>query len=99
MQRQGAETVSKRLLNFFVDLFFRFGGLSFSQRLLLFQLLFEFFDALLEGLDLFENRCRIGQCAAAAQRENQHRYQKYDTDFHTFLLVSRNKKATGRASP
>jgi hypothetical protein len=77
-----AETLLQGFADFLLDVFLRFGGLSFGQHFLLFQLLLEFLDALLEGLDLFENRCSIGQCAAAAHRDEEQRAQDYPHFFH-----------------
>ena len=71
MDLQGAETLLQRLPDFLLDLFLRFGGLSFSQYFLLFQLLLEFLDPLLERLDLLLDRCIVGQRAAADTCEEE----------------------------
>ena len=62
---QRAEALLQGLADFFFDVFLRLGRLSLGQRLLLFQLLLELLDPLLERLDLLQNRGIVGQCAAA----------------------------------
>ena len=79
---QRSETLLQGLTDFLFDVFLRFGHLPLSQRFLLFQLLLEFLDAFLEGLELFENRSVVGQCAAAAHRDEEQRAQDYPHFFH-----------------